>query len=102
MCFAFFAWFGQAALLAGIAKTATRKICNECKTLNQLGLVCLNTRTQVHFTKQPFSSVLSQEITEGPQAMMAKPATAFPGVVYITVILSYVSVSNCSLNCLNL
>jgi len=28
MCFALFAWFAQAALLAGIAKTATSKACN--------------------------------------------------------------------------
>ena len=26
---------------AGIAKTATGKACNECKTLGQLGLVCV-------------------------------------------------------------
>jgi len=38
-CFALFAWFSRAALLAGIAKTATGKACNECKTLGQLGLV---------------------------------------------------------------
>ena len=30
--------------------------------------------------------------------MMAKPATAFPGFGFITVILSYVFASNCSLN----
>jgi len=41
MCFALFAWFARAALLAGIAKTATGKACNECKTLGQLGLVCV-------------------------------------------------------------
>jgi len=39
MCFALFAWFGQAALLAGVAKTATGKACNEYKTLGKLGLV---------------------------------------------------------------
>jgi len=33
---------------------------------------------------------------------MAKPAIAFPEIVYITVILSYVSASDCSLNRLNL
>ena len=33
---------------------------------------------------------------------MEKPATAFPEIVYITVILRYVSASNCSLNRLNL
>jgi len=31
-----------------------------------------------------------------------KPTTAFPEIVYITVILSYVSVSTCSLNRLNM
>jgi len=41
MCFALFAWFALAALLAGIAKTATGKARNECKTLDQLGLVCV-------------------------------------------------------------
>jgi len=40
MCFALFAWFARAALLAGIAKAETSKACNECKTLGQLGLVC--------------------------------------------------------------
>ena len=30
-----------AALLAGIANTATEKACNECKTLGQLGLVSI-------------------------------------------------------------
>jgi len=29
------------ALLAGIVKAATGKACNECKTLGQLGLVCV-------------------------------------------------------------
>jgi len=41
MCFALLAWFAQAALLAGIAKTATGKACNECETLGHLGLVCV-------------------------------------------------------------
>jgi len=41
MCFALFAWFTRAALLVEIAKTATGKACNECKTLGQLGLVCV-------------------------------------------------------------
>ena len=40
MCFALFAWFPWAVLLAGIAKTTTGKACNECKTLGQLKLVC--------------------------------------------------------------
>jgi len=35
-------------------------------------------------------------MTKGRQALHAKPATAFPEFVYITVILSYVSASNCS------
>jgi len=40
VCFALFAWFGRAALLARIAKTATGKACNGCKILGQLGLFC--------------------------------------------------------------
>jgi len=40
-CFAIFAWFAQAVQLAGIAKTAIGKAYNECKTLGQLGLVCV-------------------------------------------------------------
>ena len=41
MCFELFAWGALAALLAGIAKTATGKACNECKTLGHSGLVCV-------------------------------------------------------------
>jgi len=41
MCFALVAWFARAALLVAIAKTATGKACNDCKTLGQLGLVCV-------------------------------------------------------------
>jgi len=40
-CFALFAWLARAALLAGIVKAARSKACNECKTLGQLGLVCV-------------------------------------------------------------
>jgi len=40
MYFALFAWLSWAALLAGIAKAATGKACNEGKTPGQLGLVC--------------------------------------------------------------
>ena len=39
MCFALFAWFARTVLLAGIAKTATGKAWNECKTLGKLGVV---------------------------------------------------------------
>ena len=39
--FALFALFAREALLAGIVKAATRKACNESKTLGQLGLVCV-------------------------------------------------------------
>jgi len=52
LCFALFAWFDRTALLAGIAKTATGKACNDCKTLGT-GL-CSNARTQTWFSKQPF------------------------------------------------
>jgi len=41
MYFALFVWFARAALLPGIDKTATAKVCNDCKTLGQLGLVCV-------------------------------------------------------------
>jgi len=41
MCFALFAWFARAALLAGIVKAATGKACNECKTFGELELVCV-------------------------------------------------------------
>jgi len=37
-CFVLFTWLAWASLLAGIVKTATG---NECKTLGQLGLVCV-------------------------------------------------------------
>jgi len=36
MCFALFAWYARAALLAETVKTATGKACNECKTSCQL------------------------------------------------------------------
>jgi len=39
MCFAFFAWYARAELLAGIAKSATGKACNECNTLGRLGWI---------------------------------------------------------------
>jgi len=41
MPFALFAWLARAALLARIAKAAIGKVCNECKTLGQLGVVCV-------------------------------------------------------------
>ena len=39
---------------------------------------------------------------KNPQALTEKPATAYPEFFYITVILIYVSASNCFLNRLNL
>jgi len=62
----------------------------------------LNARTQIKFSKQPFPWFWSWEITKGPQALTAKPATAIPEIVHITVIFCYVSANNCSLNRLNL
>jgi len=102
MCFALFIWFARAALLAGIVKTATGKGCKECKTLGQLKLVCV--QMLVHECNFPNSHFLDSVIrnTKGPQALKAKPATAFPEIVYITVILSCVSARNRSLNRLNL
>ena len=38
-CFALITWFGRAAVLGGIVKTATGNACNECKILGQLGLI---------------------------------------------------------------
>jgi len=40
-CSALFAWFARAALFAGIVNIVTGKPCNKCKTLGQLGLVCV-------------------------------------------------------------
>jgi len=34
-------WFARAVLLAGIVKTATGNACKKCKTLGQLGQVCV-------------------------------------------------------------
>jgi len=42
MCFALFALFARAVLLAGIAKIATGRAYNKCKTFGQLGLVCVS------------------------------------------------------------
>ena len=64
--------------------------------------LCLTVRTQMQFSKEPFSWFWSQEITKGPQALTAKPAAVFPEFVYIIVILSYVFARNCSPNRLNL
>jgi len=41
MCFALFSWFAWEKLLAGIAKTATGKAYNVCKTLGGLKLDCV-------------------------------------------------------------
>ena len=38
----------------------------------------------------------AKHMSKGLRALTAKPATAFPEIVYITVIVSYVSASNCS------
>jgi len=41
MCFALFAWFSREELLAGTAKTATGKVCNEYETAGRLCLACV-------------------------------------------------------------
>jgi len=41
LCFALLAWLAQAELLASIAKTATGKTCNVCKTFGRLGQDCV-------------------------------------------------------------
>ena len=81
--------FARAALLGGIARTATGRACNVCKTLGQLGLVCVyaQTRHKCNFPNNHFlDPVVRNNI--GLQALKTKPATAFPEIVYITVILS--------------
>jgi len=62
-----------------------------------------NAPTQM-FSKQPFfdSGRKKKQRVLTPQALTTKPAICFPEIVYITVILSYVSASDCSLNRLNL
>ena len=47
VCFALFAWFTLAALLAGIVKTATDKACRVQNTWSVGTGLCLNARTQM-------------------------------------------------------
>jgi len=102
MRFALFAWFARAVLLAGIAKAATGKSRNECKTLGHLGLVCVEKlEHKCSFPNKHFFILVIRN-KKGSQALTVKPATAFPEIVYITVTLSYVFDSNCSLNHRNL
>jgi len=56
------------------------------------------------FSKQPCldSGRTKKQKVLTPQALTAKPAICFTEIVYITVVLSYVSASDCSLNRLNL
>jgi len=78
----FFAWFVWAELLAGIAKTATGKACNECKTLVRQVLDCV--KMLGHESSFPNRRILDSgrnRITKGPKALMAKPVTAFPQFV---------------------
>jgi len=65
--------------------------------------LCLNawTRTYCSFQTAIFLNLVVRN-TKDLHAMTAKPVTAFPEIVYITAILNYVSVNNCSLNRLNL
>jgi len=86
LCFALFSRLARAALLAGIAKIATGKTCTTAKhlfTWDWSVFKCWD--TNVVFQTAIF---WSYEITKGPQALTAKPATAFPEVAYITVALS--------------
>jgi len=77
LCFALFAWFAQAALLA------TGKACNKCKTLGQLGLVCF--QILLHKCSFPNSNffilVVKNNKTSSLQALTAKPVIAFPEIV---------------------
>jgi len=97
MCFALFAWFPWAELLAGIAKTAAGEASKECKTLGWLGLDCVKMLGHSHFLDYG-----RKKQKKGHQEFTAKSATAFPEFVYITIYLSNVSACNCCLNRLNL
>ena len=102
MCFALFAWFAQAALLAGIAKTAKGESMQRVQNTWSAGTgLCSNPRTQIYVSKQPFF-ILDIGNNKGLQALTANPAITFSEVVYIIATLSYVFSSNCSLNRLNL
>jgi len=95
MCFALFAWFARAALLAGIADTATGK------ALSQLDWSVFKcSHTTVVFQTAIFL-ILVVRNNKWSSGIDEKTATAFPKFVYVTVILSYVSVSKCSLHRLN-
>jgi len=89
------------ALCMGWAVSWNRQDCNRqsmqlvLNTWSTGTALYLNSRTQKQFSKQPFPWFRSQEITKGHQSLTAKPATAFPEFVYISVIVSYVFASNC-------
>jgi len=54
------------------------------------------------FLNSHFLDFVVRNNKKSSQALKAKPATAFPEIVYITVILSCVSARNCSLHRLKL
>ena len=72
------------------------------QTLSHLGLVYVQIPDTNVFFQTDILFILVIRNKKGPQVLAAKPATAFPEVVYISVILRYVFASNCSLNRLHL
>jgi len=82
MRFALIAWLARAALLAGIAKTATGKACNECKTLGESGLLCVDMLGH----NVVFQTATFLRNKKGLQALTAKPATAFREVVVLPLL----------------
>ena len=96
MCFALFTWFAQAALLQQLESSRLQQAKHTTGAKHRsIGTgLCLNARTQMYLSKQPFSWLCSKKITIGRLALTEKPGTAFPEFVYIIVILSYVFASN--------
>jgi len=102
MCFAFFAWFARAALLAGIVKTATGKTCkvqNACS----IGTLFKCSDTNAIFETAIFL-ILVVKNNKMSSSLDVKTSYRLSRNCYIMpiLILSYVSASNCSLNRLNL
>jgi len=102
MCFVLFAYCAWAALLVGIAKTATGKACNECKTLVRFEWSVFECSDTTVVFQTAICLILVERNNKRSSALTAKPATALPEFVCIIVTLSYVFASSCSLNRMNL
>jgi len=93
MCFVLLAWFARAALLAGIAKTNSQSMQRVQNTWSFGTGLFKCSDTNLVFQTVIFLILVVRNNNDGQ-----RPSE----IVYITVILSYVSASNCSLNRLNL